>query len=615
MSTIAANVLANIDKSKQANVDTIVDNVHRNLGMSATVPTTRLNGAALQLGDQYTNIVDGLEYKHTGSIWVSTDTASLSVSSGATKVGAVLPDGSAGTAQQAIDAAVNIERQFGNYAALRAYTGPSLVASVNGRANVFDGAGGIFVRDVSDNTSIDNDITLLRDGSGRRWKRQWKGSVNVLWAGAKCDKVTDDTAAVQKAIDFCKTFASWPSLEVPGPCLLTASVMIDRRVDTNDTTFRIFGSCQSGGFHVTTNINMFDSTYAMTLNPQSEWISFENLNFTCDVYTTAPRVLTGNFLRIKFLNCNFNRVRCVIASSYLQSWYFDHCTVRLWESVFIVASHGFDMRFTGVTSEFGYGYLVNFANGCYGVSFIGGCHEGSVGGLISTGNVQSLYIGGAYYIEQNNQPGIELNMGTPNKSVTLDGIFLSSTATNIANPNYWEISCGNTSELVATGVYSYDGRVFDNSLLPSTATSTPRMKASGCGTALGLAGLAKKPVFLDSGLGTWTLTNTLGTGTATNVTYRRSGNIMHLEGIFVFSGTSGTTNKMLGLPIQSVSPFISGRVIYSDLVGEINIIGGDAGGNGNTSLSFSFCKDKQATAYTYTELAGKTIAFSIELSI
>ncbi|MCF6576236.1 phage tailspike protein [Escherichia coli] len=69
-----------------------------------------------------------------------------------------------------------------------------------GKSNIFDGGFGFFEVDESDTTSVDNGGTILVDSSGRRWKRQYDGSVNLLWfAGG--DGIVDDSSALQNAVD------------------------------------------------------------------------------------------------------------------------------------------------------------------------------------------------------------------------------------------------------------------------------------------------------------------------------------------------------------------------------------------------------------------------------
>lgn len=70
-----------------------------------------------------------------------------------------------------------------NYAVLRAYTGPRTDFYVQGYASKLDGGAGVFRVDAGDATSTDNGGTILVDASGRRWKREFSGAVNVRWFG------------------------------------------------------------------------------------------------------------------------------------------------------------------------------------------------------------------------------------------------------------------------------------------------------------------------------------------------------------------------------------------------------------------------------------------------
>lgn len=107
--------------------------------------------------------------------------------------------------------------QLADYAALRAYTGPRKSVYV-----VASGLAGMFVRDDSDTTTADNGGTVIVVSNGKRWKRAYSGQISVTWFGAKCDGVTDDTAAIVAANEYLKAsgggtlyFPGWSVLSQP----------------------------------------------------------------------------------------------------------------------------------------------------------------------------------------------------------------------------------------------------------------------------------------------------------------------------------------------------------------------------------------------------------------
>lgn len=70
-----------------------------------------------------------------------------------------------------------------NYQNIRAYSGSNERIFCLGRENITDGCSGVFFLDHSDNTSTDNDGTVLVDILGRRWKRQFDGTAQRRWFG------------------------------------------------------------------------------------------------------------------------------------------------------------------------------------------------------------------------------------------------------------------------------------------------------------------------------------------------------------------------------------------------------------------------------------------------
>lgn len=434
-------------------------------------------------------------------------------------------------------------------------------------------------------------------------------SVSVRRFGALCDGVADDTTAIQKTVDFCAA-NGWPPMEIPGPCLLTASINIDRMVDTTTSEFRIIAKGPNAGFYVTTGIEMFTSTIAMTTAPVSEFITFEGIRFACDNFATGPRVFSKKFLRMKFLNCYFYRVRFMITDVYAQSFFFSNCNIRAWDSSWFVADHGFDIDFDGCISEFGNGYLVVMVNGCYSVRFRGGVHEGSGGGLITAGLARSLLVQG-YYFEGNAQSSLEFGAGGQNTNVTVIGCWFSSTATNVANSNFYEINWGNTLNPVSIGNSNFNGRLHDNSLLPAITTAANLFSLGDSATLA----LYKAPYSADRAMGTWPAATSLGTGSFAFSTFRRIGAQVHYEFSITFAGVSGSPAVITGLPIASINSVFGGTVALTSQTGEMYLIGGSGAGNGCTSTSFAICKDKQGTPYTFTELNGDTLTGQLQVSI
>ena len=237
-------------------------------GAKATDPTLRNDGSALQAGDLYFNTTENALRAYSGTLWVAGTSGTISVTTfsgdgvetefalptapasenntqvyidgvyqqkdqysvagpditfsaappagtdnievvtiatlalGETDAVLVSYSTSGGTVEDALDERLP---EIGTYALLRLYSGSYTSYYVRGVASIFDGGGGVFRVDSADTTSTDNGGTILVDAAGRRWKREFTGSLNVLWFGADRSGVADSTTAIQAALTLAAT--------------------------------------------------------------------------------------------------------------------------------------------------------------------------------------------------------------------------------------------------------------------------------------------------------------------------------------------------------------------------------------------------------------------------
>src|SRR5262249_44846829 len=94
-----------------------------------------------------------------------------------------------------------------------------------------DGGDGMFRWDAAGGT--DDGGTIIVPGgsgigsSGPCWRRLYSGAINVRWFGAQGDKVTDDTFALQQAMNFLMNTASGGKLYIPaGVYKITYTLML-----------------------------------------------------------------------------------------------------------------------------------------------------------------------------------------------------------------------------------------------------------------------------------------------------------------------------------------------------------------------------------------------------
>jgi hypothetical protein len=277
-------------------------------------------------------------------------------------------------------------------------------------------------------------------------------TVSVKDFGAVGDGTTDDTAAVQSAVNYC--VANDYDLIVNGLCYLTNTININRAVNdpTYDKFFTIFSN-SGGGFIVKDDTAMFGSSLTYTINPVSQLVRFENVSFeTDDAFLTQAFVLDGNkFLRTEFVGCSFRKIKLLNASStgqYIQSLYITGCNMRRWLGVFLNAQQGiFDFKFNNNICEAGENCLnLRSPVGC---SVTNNLIEGMSDTAITFDAAQSLLISGNYFEGNTVRDIADASSGaTGSKTVTVVSNFFDPYA-RTSPCVYW----GDTILAVAAGNY------------------------------------------------------------------------------------------------------------------------------------------------------------------
>lgn len=309
------------------------------------------------------------------------------------------------------------------------------------------------------NPVVSNGITVKAATSALGYKRSGVGAVSrslsnkvaervsVKDFGAVCDGIADDTASVQAALNYCAA-NNWPTLVVPGKCKISSSLIINRLVDQNADEFTIYGEGPDAGFFTAGNVVIFNSTLPYTTAPQSEFVTFENIRFESSSFFNASYVLSPNFLRIKFQNCFFFLIRCVISPIYAQTIYFLNCNIRNNPPNFVNVTGSYDIKFTQCIIENGFTIVrcVDPARGTNGLSFTSCVIEGIQGSICDITGASGFALTNCH-LESNFSP--EFNFfagGVSNKSIAITGNYIYNPVgpTMYYGPTEYVFSAGNT---------------------------------------------------------------------------------------------------------------------------------------------------------------------------
>ena len=251
------------------------------------------------------------------------------------------------------------------------------------------------------------------------YKRVYSGSIKSSWFGAVGDGRTDDSKALQKALDWC--VANKKDLEIDGVHMIGTPLVINRKVDSPEAAryFVIFSN-SGGGFTTKTPIPIFTTTIPFEGKPVSQLINFRDLNFTSLNPPDSSYVLDGSkFLRIQFMNCSFIGIKLLFATKYIQTIYLSNCNIRYWHGDFLKSlATSYDIRMLGCIAEHGKGtcLYLTVPSGC---SVQSSLIEGVTGSAISFNGARGFNISGNYF-EGNKESDLNMTVG----SATVGGLAI-----------------------------------------------------------------------------------------------------------------------------------------------------------------------------------------------
>ncbi|GAA3404222.1 glycosyl hydrolase family 28-related protein [Paenibacillus hodogayensis] len=291
---------------------------------------------------------------------------------------------------------------------------------------------GHFRYDSSDTTTADNTGTVLVSASGLRFKRLYSGALNAKWFGAKGDGVSDDTAALQKAVDIAQDRGD--TLYLP-----TADYMISAPIviGASKRSIRIVGDGYHKGSWIRAHSSITpaaplkaaflfdDSKVAERFEFSDIVIQGETGKFEYGIYT--KKISHSLFRRIRVVQTK------VAAIGIGYGWCNDIETCELsfnfGDGIFFTADNVNMLNVVNTKLFSNDGFAANLANSSLTVRF-NGCsiEKNKVGGIYTKMLNTPLDISDCYF-EDNGSVGYQLQ--NPNRLIRSCIIINGNTAPNI----------------------------------------------------------------------------------------------------------------------------------------------------------------------------------------
>ena len=446
----------------------------RYLGAKTTDPSVDNDGNALLVGAIYFNSTSKVMRVWNGANWQDSSANANVLRWRKTAVGGETTLSGNDNSGQSLIYTVNLETVFLNGALLQrgvdyvATTGNSITGLVALTAG--DVVEVLAFSQVSLLAIPSSTVTFTQSGTGstqRTVESKLKDVVSVKDFGAVCDGTTNDAPAVQAAINHCLTYDPPAVLVVPGLCRLDNTVNINRGKDAVNasTFFRIRGDGSGAGFYAYSGLNMFSTTLT-TGNPNdltaSQKIHFDNITFKSEFPSNPTYVLDdAKFLRMRFTNCDFHRIKLLNATRFLQTYYLDNCTAYGWLGTFINGTNGsYDIKIDNFIAEAGDTFFSVVCNDVYSgdpnaqVSITNSLFQTMRTGAIVADRCQGFVVENCYFEGNsvtNGAPDIKFDTArnlanlAPNGSIVVTGCFFSQLLANFNNPSYYSVRWGRTT--------------------------------------------------------------------------------------------------------------------------------------------------------------------------